>query len=140
MLQKLKRLSSKSADLMGISASLLCMIHCLAIPVMISLGFIFGHDDHSHHDHDHHIHFHGHWMDFIFVALAIWAVLNASKTTHSKGIKIALYIAVTIFSVAVLLHESISWMIYVSLIASLSLVIVHIINWKFHRKCNVNVK
>ena len=139
MLQVIKRISSQSADLIGISASVLCLIHCLVFPVLISAGFIFGHDDHAGHDHVH-AHVHWHWMDFLFVALAIWAVISAVKSTQSRNIKIALWLAVTIFSVGVLLHDVFSWMIFVSLIASVALVIIHIVNWKFHRKCNVIVK
>lgn len=139
MLQRIRRISFQSADIMGISASILCMIHCLAFPVLISVGFIFSPVDNHIHEHDH-IHFDWHWIDFLFVALAIWAVYNAAKSTQSKSIKIALWVAVSIFSVGVLLHDVFYWMLYVSLIASIGLVIIHIINWKFHRKCNVIVK
>lgn len=139
MLQRIKRVSAQSADFMGISASILCLIHCLAFPVLISLGFIFSPVDNHTHEHDH-VHFDWHWMDFLFVALAIWAVYNAVKSTQSKSIKIALWIAVSIFSVGVLLHDVFSWMLYISLLASIGLVIIHIINWKYHRKCKVIVK
>ncbi len=137
MLQVIKRISSQSADMLGVSASVLCLIHCLAFPMMISMGFIFGHDEH--HDHAQG-HIHWHWMDFLFVFLAVWAVINAVKSTNSKAIKIALWSAVTFFSVGVLLHDVYEWMIYISLLSSIALVIIHIINWKFHRKCNVIVK
>ncbi|MFD2037226.1 MerC domain-containing protein [Belliella marina] len=139
MLQIIKRISAQSADFMGISASVLCLIHCLAFPILISMGFIFNSDEHHHHDHDH-AHIHWHWMDFLFVFLAVWAVINAAKSTQSKAIKIALWVAVSIFSVGVLLHDVYSWMIFVSLVASISLVIIHIINWKYHRNCKVIVK
>jgi chromate transport protein ChrA len=132
MLQIIKKLSSQSADILGISASLLCMIHCLALPVMISLGYIFKFSD----DHDH-VHEHWHWMDYFFVFLAIWAVYNAAKNTHSKRIKIALWIAVLFFSIAILLHDINPFMIVISIGASLALVIIHIINWKYHKKCKI---
>jgi chromate transport protein ChrA len=132
MLQIIKKLSSQSADILGISASLLCMIHCLAFPVMISLGYIFKFSD----DHDH-VHEHWHWMDYFFVFLAIWAVYNAAKNTHSKRIKIALWIAVLFFSIAILLHDINPFMIVISIGASLALVIIHIINWKYHKKCKI---
>lgn len=139
MLQRIRRLSFQSADIMGISASILCMIHCLAIPVMISIGFIFSPVDSHTHEHDHG-HFDWHWVDFIFVAFAILAVANAAKSTQSKSIKIALWVAVSIFSIGVMLHDVFNWMLYISLTASIALVIIHIINWKFHRKCKVNIK
>ena len=135
MLHIIERLSNQSADIMGISASVLCMIHCLAFPVMISLGYMVKYSD----DHDHvHDHIHWYWMDYFFIALAIWAVFNAAKNTHSKRIKIALWIAVSIFSIAILLHEFDSMMILVSVAASLALVIIHIINWKYHNNCKIS--
>ncbi|WP_194972481.1 MerC domain-containing protein [Aquiflexum lacus] len=132
MLQIIKKLSSQSADILGISASLLCMIHCLAFPVMISLGYIFKFSD----DHDH-VHEHWHWMDYFFVILAIWAVYNAAKNTHSKRIKIALWIGVLFFSIAILLHDLNPFMIVISIVASLALLIIHIINWKYHKNCKI---
>jgi hypothetical protein len=139
MLQRIRRISFQSADIMGISASILCMIHCLAFPVLISAGFIFSPVDHHIHEYDH-LHFDWHWIDFLFVAFAIWAVYNAAKSTQSKSIKIALWVAVSIFSMGVMFHDVFHWMLYLSLMGSISLVVIHIINWKFHGKCNVIVK
>lgn len=132
MLQTIRKLSSQSADMLGISASVLCMIHCLAFPVMISLGYLVNFSD----DHDH-SHEHWHWMDYFFVILAVWAVYNAAKNTHSMRIKIALWIAVFIFSIAILLHELNLYMIVISIAASLILLIIHIINWKYHKRCKI---
>lgn len=136
MLQIIKRISSQSADMMGISASVLCMIHCLVFPVLISFGYMARYSGEHEHEHGHD-HFHWHWMDYFFIILAIWAVFNAAKNTHSKRIKIALWTAVLIFSVAILLHEWNSWMIAVSVLASLALIIIHIINWKYHKNCKI---
>lgn len=133
MLQVIKRLSAQSADVLGISASLLCMVHCLAFPLFISMGYLFQHGEEAGYGHSH-------WVDYLFIGLALWAVFNSSKNTQSKGIKIGLWAAVSVFSIAVLLHELSSWMVFVSVMASMVLVIVHILNWKFHRKCSVTIK
>jgi hypothetical protein len=133
MLQVIKRLSVLSADAFGISASLLCMVHCLAFPLVISMGYIFQNPGEQGH-------IHWHWVDYLFIGLALWAVFHSSKNTQSKGIKIALWIAVSVFSISVLLHDLTSWMVFISVSASMILVIVHIINWKFHRKCNILIK
>lgn len=144
MLQVIKRLSIPKADFLGMSASVLCMIHCLALPLFISLGFVVksmdGHAGHHHHDHDHghfHIHWDWHMLDYVFVALALWAVYQASKQAASRAIKIALWMSVSIFSVAILLHDLNEYMLLVSLFASLGLFITHVINWRSHKKCNI---
>lgn len=133
MLQVIKRLSAQSSDALGISASLLCMVHCLAFPLFISMGYIFQQGEEHGHDH-------WHWVDYLFIGLAFWAVFHTSKNTQSKGIKIALWIAVSVFSIAVFLHNLTPWMGFVSVASSLILVIVHILNWKFYGKCNVILK
>ncbi len=130
MLQILRNITSRSADLLGISASVLCMIHCMVFPVFISLGFIFQHGEE--HDHDH-----WHFLDYIFIALAVWAVFTATKNTNSNGIKIGLWTAVSIFAVGVALHDWNPWMVIVSFAASVELLIIHILNWKFHKKCKI---
>lgn len=153
MLHYIKRLSNRSADFLGISASFLCMIHCLAIPVLVSMGYflhsgtqhnhahgmgVFHYWGHQDHNHEHGgFHFHWHSMDYIFVILALVAVYHAAKNTQSKEIKIGLWTAVSIFSIAILLHEWNAWMIWVSLSASIALIIIHILNWNYHKKCKI---
>ncbi len=130
MLQIIKSFSSKSADLLGISASVLCMIHCMVFPVMVSMGYVFRQAEEIDHEH-------WHFLDYVFIALAVLAVVNAAKNTNSDGIKIALWIAVSIFSIGVMLHEYAPWMLVISVSASVALLIIHILNWKRHKKCNV---
>ncbi|MFC0655006.1 MerC domain-containing protein [Mongoliitalea lutea] len=144
MLQVIKRLSIPKADFLGMSASVLCMIHCLAVPLFVSLGFIVknmdGHAGHHHHDHEHgYFHFHWDWhmLDYLFILLALVAVFQASKQANSRAIKLALWMSVSIFSVAILLHDLHNSMLFVSLGASLALFGTHIVNWKTHKKCNI---
>jgi hypothetical protein len=128
MLQNIKRISASTADLMGISASVLCLIHCLAFPLLISFGFFFGAmDEHGHE--------HWHWLDYLFIGMAIIAVFFAAKNAHNYWIKVALWITVLLFSGAVLLHEDYPQMLFVSATLSIVLALIHTINWKNHRKC-----
>lgn len=143
MLQVIKRLSIPKADFLGMSASVLCMIHCLALPLFVALGFVVknmdGHAGHDHH-HDHgHFHFHWDWhlLDYFFIVLALVAVYQASKQAASRAIKLALWMSVSIFSIAILLHDWNQYMLVVSLLASVALFVTHLVNWKTHKKCNI---
>jgi hypothetical protein len=141
MLQKIKQI--QKPDFLGISASFLCIVHCALYPLVVSLGIFmktasvkpryFG-------SKYQHTHIGWHWLDYIFVALAIWAVLNAVKNTHSDFIKIGLWTSLTVFSFAILLHHQFVWMYFLSISASISLVIFHILNWKNYNKCNYHDK
>lgn len=133
MLHKIKNFQTLKPDFVGISASLLCMVHCTFYPFLISLGILMKATDTGPRYFGtkyQHAHIGWHWIDYLFVAMAIWAVFNAVKSTHSYFIKIGLWASVTVFSFAILLHHLSESMLYVSLSASLVLLIFHILNWK----------
>lgn len=139
MLQISKRIHIQKPDLIGISASFLCMVHCTVYPLIVSLGvFVKGPGNPPRHFGTKYQHTHSvwHWLDYIFIAFAIWAVINAVKNTHSDFIKIGLWASLTVFCFAILFHDRFDWMFFVSLSASFSLVIFHILNWKNYKTCN----
>jgi hypothetical protein len=143
MLQKLKGMKIPKPDFVGISASFLCMVHCLAYPLIISLGLLVKGPESSPRHFGakyQHVHLGWYWLDYVFVTLAIWAVVNAAKNTHSDFIKIGLWLSVTVFSFAILLHHRVEWMFFVSLTASLSLLIFHILNLKNYKIANYHNK
>lgn len=124
MLQKIKRFSSIPADLLGISASFACLIHCLLFPFAVSLAYILPHSDGI-----------GHWheIDYLFIGLAILSVYQASKNTNFNEIKIALWVMVSFFASAVLLHDLNPWMILFSSGSSVALVVLHYKNWEMKK-------
>lgn len=143
MLQKSKRLQFQKPDFVGISASFLCMVHCAVYPLIVSLGvFVRTSSDSPRYfgTKYQHIHSGWYWLDYIFVALAIWAVFNATKNTHSDFIKIGLWASLTVFSFSILLHHQFEGMFFLSFSASLLLVIFHILNLKSYKICNFGNK
>ncbi len=118
----------KNADILGIISSVLCIIHCLAIPVIIAFGMIsnsFGH------------HHHYHWLDYIFVGLAAFAVYYASLKAANNTLKIGLWLSLVVFSSGIFLHEVSHDFLYLSLVGSLALVVLHIFNYRAHRTCRI---
>ena len=127
MLQKIKQLTMSRSDLLGVSTSLLCLLHCLAFPVVLSTGYLFNYS------------LQGHWhgTDYIFVLLGMVAVWASARKTPFLALKLAFWLAILVFSLSILFHDRWSWMVYISTAASFVLIALHILHWRSHYKCNV---
>ena len=127
MLQRIKQLTMSKSDLLGVSSSILCLLHCLAFPVILSTGYLYNYS------------LSGHWhgMDYLFVALGLVAVWASARKTSFPGLKLAFWLTISVFSLSILFHDQWSWMIYISVCASLVLIALHIIHWRSHYKCNM---
>ncbi len=125
------------ADHIGIASSILCLIHCLALPVIASVYFItdnFHDSDHTHHHHS------GFNWDYVFAALAIIAATIVIRKTPHRWIKTFLGIGALLFALGVLLHESGS-LYYLMHTGSIILIITHTVNLIMHRgRCTIEHK
>ncbi|WP_226390677.1 MerC domain-containing protein [Penaeicola halotolerans] len=124
-----KILKSK-ADFLGVSSASLCLLHCLAIPIILSSSSLFVSIDHDV----------WHLLDFIFIGIGLSAIWYASQNSSSQWMKIALWTVFSIFSLSLLTHELLRFSYYISLISSILLIILHIINWKYYRICRTTRK
>jgi hypothetical protein len=109
----------KNADFLGIVVSIACLVHCLVLPVLLTVsafskflieGFFF--------------------LDYLFIGFALVAVRYAAKKSSADWLKAGLWISFSIFSMGILLHDSFPWMEFVSIAASLVLVALHLLNLK----------
>lgn len=115
--------ADNKADTIGILSSVLCVIHCLLLPVFIFGGLLneeWG--------------THGHWVDYVFILLAIGAVFFASCQSGSYALKVLMWITVSWFSISILLHHVFEVALYSSMAASVVLVVLHSINFKRHQQ------
>ncbi len=110
------RISSwrKNSDLIGIGSSVLCIIHCLLLPVLILAGSLTG-DAHR-----------WVWLDYLFVMLATLAVFYSTRRLKSLFLRRGLWLTLLVFSGALVFHEHHPTALYVSVASSLLLVIFHI--------------
>lgn len=89
----------KKMDVLGVSAAVLCLIHCLVFPLvfLIPLG--------SHHNH---------WIDLVFVLLGLYAVAKVTKNHRFHWISWLLWSGISLVAVSVLLsfwtHTHTPWM------------------------------
>ncbi|GAB4050083.1 MerC domain-containing protein [Spirosoma litoris] len=115
---------SRKADYIGITGSVLCIIHCLVTPVLLlttsllqdttlRVGYLS--------------------LDYVFIGVNIIAVYFATRHYAPRAIKIALWGFLSLFSIALLLEETAPAFEYLAYASSAGLVITHILNIRQHR-------
>jgi hypothetical protein len=103
-----------TSDIIGISASFLCMLHCLFAPLLISITYL-------------------EWlmlpyMDYVFIGLTIIALFITMKHLHNSMLKILFPIAFTILIVGILNENILILDIPLHIIGSVLLISMHIWN------------
>jgi len=107
------------ADYIGILGSVLCIVHCVAMPVL-ALGSSFGHEHHAH------IGFVS--LDYFFILVNAVAVYFATRDHKSLFVKVLLWSALLIFAISLIFEEQniiFQWLGYAG---SALLIAGHLIN------------
>lgn len=124
-------LIKQKSDIVGIYASSLCLVHCVASP------FIFiAQTSRSSHSHD----VPSWWglLDFVFLIISFFSVYRSTQKTSKNWIKPALWVSLLCLFIIVI-NEKINMfyihhkLLYIPIVA---LIILHFYNRKF---CNCNV-
>lgn len=101
------------SDIVGISSAVLCLIHCMVLPLVTTLSTSF---------------FSSEAFCYAFLALGLFAVIKTARHTHLTQIKVGLWIGFTILTFAVLTEEIFTWSIVANVIGATILVMSHIAN------------
>jgi hypothetical protein len=123
---------NRLGDTAGLWGSVICLLHCLAVPVASILPALGGMAT---------INLHIHFLDYIFIALATLAVWLALRHTRSTWIVVIMLLGLVLFAGGTLLHERWPWMLIPASIGSLLLILAHASNlrqrWQ-QRSCTTN--
>jgi MerC mercury resistance protein len=123
---KVAQLFNEKADYIGITGSVLCIIHCLITPVLLvtsnlmtqhstlRVGFLS--------------------LDYVFIGVNIVAVYFATRHYAAPGVRVALWGCLTVFTVAILFEDVNPVFEYLGYAASLGLVSAHLFNIRQHRQ------
>ncbi|WP_461098536.1 MerC domain-containing protein [Spirosoma luteolum] len=115
---------TRKADYIGITGSILCLIHCLVTPVLLlssrllqneplRVGYLS--------------------LDYVFIAVNIVAVYFATRHYASALVRRALWSFLTLFAISILLEDTAPLFEYLGYVASAGLVFTHLINIRQHR-------
>lgn len=114
------------SDLLGIISSGLCLIHCLAGPVLVLLGYGFMEPDGWH------------LWDFLFLAVSAWAVYSVTKGHTPKWIRWGLWVSFAVLSFSIFMSHEMLFFNVLSWAAAISLVIFHTLNIRHARTCKIS--
>lgn len=120
---------SRKADYIGITGSVLCMIHCLITPVLLMTSTLFQNEQ---------LRVGYLSLDYVFIGVNIVAVYFATRHYVSPVIKKSLWGFLSLFSIALLLEDVAPVFEYLAYIASAGLVISHLANIRQHRLSHVH--
>jgi hypothetical protein len=109
----------KKADSLGITFSAICLLHCLTFPVLLSLSTIGSVISFLQNIY---------MFEYVFLFFAFLAIYFATKKASSIKIKRAFYVVFAILMVSFFLHEYNIVAKVISVISSLALILLHIIN------------
>ncbi len=120
--------SSFNADMLGMISSVICLVHCLLLPLLLMLqpiifSFVKDLEENAWWE----------WLDFVFLAVGLLAVVLATKKV-SKSRKILFYVAYLVFACGILLGGN--WII-LSYLGSIGLAILHFKNYRTHKNCKI---
>lgn len=115
------------SDYLGISSATICLIHCLAAPILMSMGVAV---------HDHEGHDHGwqmllsHGWDFVFLGIGFVAVILSSRHMSSRPRKFLLWGSFAFLAAAILLEHVGPIFQYLVYASSVALILTHTANIK----------
>jgi hypothetical protein len=112
-------MKAKQADILGIVSAGLCIIHCLLIPFLIVYGVSTEN-------------FFSSWeyLDWGFISLSGLAVILATRHEKNQLFTWLMWSSLLIFTFALLLHEHWPPALYLSVVSSLGLAILHLLHFR----------
>lgn len=123
-MMKLDDVVDKKADYIGITGSVLCIVHCVAAPVLVMTSSVLRNDT---------LRAGFLSLDYVFIAVNIVAVYFATRQHTSSAIRTALWGCLFLFAVGLLLEDVSPGFEYMAYAASTGLVIAHLFNLRNHR-------
>ncbi|WP_188374539.1 MerC domain-containing protein [Winogradskyella haliclonae] len=103
------------ADKLGIASALLCIVHCLAAPLLMTIGVGFLNNP---------------VIAILFILIAFVSIYKTTKRKFFKGVSILLWMAFTGFVMSIMLEERAEIFEFTMYISSLCIIIGHLYNIK----------
>jgi hypothetical protein len=116
---------TRKADYVGITGSLLCLVHCIATPMLLMSSRLLQTNDH--------IRVGYLSLDYVFIAVNIAAVYFATRHYASAAVRRSLWGFLCLFTASVLLEDVNEVFEYISYVASAGLMLTHLVNIRQHR-------
>ena len=110
-------MKTKILDYIGISAAVLCLIHCIVFPLLMIIPMGISHNP---------------LIDLIFLIVGIAVVFRITKSTASLWLKVLFWSSVAVIAVSILLELIFHIHFELIYIGAIGLITAHLINFKNH--------
>ncbi len=111
-------MKSKSFDVLGVLSASLCVLHCLAFPLLFVFPVPGGH---------------GAWIDLAFLGLSTLAVVRVSRGSTRSFIKYLLLAGLGMTATFVALDIWLHIHTYLNYLGAGTLIVAHLINFRDHK-------
>ncbi|MEY3416892.1 MAG: hypothetical protein RL711_897 [Bacteroidota bacterium] len=109
------------ADLIGILSSSICLVHCVATPLLIAFGAGFITNP---------------FFKYLFLIISFVSIFKATENITSKKISLLLWISFWGFLFSTLFQEEYEWLHYSGYLFAILIIIGHILNIKHCSECS----
>ena len=113
------------ADTIGIINSSICVIHCIATPLLLAFGVGFMANP---------------FFKYLFLIIAFLSIFKTTQALTSGKIATLLWVSFWGFSFSTLLEDEYTWLQYSSYCFALLIIIGHIINIRHCKKCSLKTE
>lgn len=111
-------MKSKILDAVGISAAVLCLIHCIVFPLLLIVPLGISHDP---------------YIDLVFLFIGAVVVFRITKKMENRWLKFLFWISLSLIFISILTDFLFEVHLSLIYIGAIGLITGHIINFKNHK-------
>ncbi len=108
------------SDWIGIASASLCVVHCLLTPMLVALAATYG------------------WwpgLPYLFLMISGYAAIETSRHSNGSPWLWLIWTSLLVLTAAIIFEEEAEWLEWTSYLASVGLVVGHVLNMAYCRKC-----
>jgi len=111
---------TKFVNLIGIASTSICLIHCIAAPLIVMLGAGY---------------FTQPFVTYIFLSVSFIAIFNITQKASNSKISLLLWVSFCGFLFCTLFQEQYEWLHFPGYLFASMIIIGHILNIKYCKSC-----
>jgi hypothetical protein len=109
------------ADITGVLSASLCIVHCALTPLLL---IVFSASEWLHS------------LSYIFLLLSFYSVFEATKHSKYSAVLQLIWVSFAVLALSVLFEDDFPWLHLLSYPASIGLIVGHLLNIHYCKKCN----
>ena len=104
------------ADKLGAISAFLCILHCVSVPTLLTLGINFLNNP---------------IVAFIFITIAFFSIYKVTKGRLKKTNSLFMWVAFIGFVISIVLEEQAPFFEYAMFVCSISIILGHLYNMRY---------